>query len=242
MAAFGKSDEGRRISAARSLPTFFSAYSSEEAATGELVETLRSKLDRRINGSVLASVDASGARITVSEKDRSASNEFWMSVAGPLQRFLATVPGLVQRDLGAALAADGLEQASSYIFQVQWLTSRKANYWHQDVRWKTHWDAVLFLYVGESPTATDLAAVPEAPTTNSTPKEYVKFPDGHPEISARTSSGDLVTHRPALRRGDVVVLDNRRVWHRTSPSLTEADDSAAQPDDALMTIRVKALR
>mmetsp|Transcript_14399 Transcript_14399/g.50096 ORF Transcript_14399/g.50096 Transcript_14399/m.50096 type:complete len:139 (-) Transcript_14399:544-960(-) len=134
MAAFGKSDEGRRISAARSLPTFFSAYSSEEAATGELVETLRSKLDRRINGSVLASVDASGARITVSEKDRSASNEFWMSVAGPLQRFLATVPGLVQRDLGAALAADGLEQASSYIFQVQWLTSRKANYWHQDVR------------------------------------------------------------------------------------------------------------
>jgi len=41
---------------------------------------------------------------------------------------------LVQRDLGAALAADGLEQASSYIFQVQWLTSRKANYWHQDVR------------------------------------------------------------------------------------------------------------
>jgi len=51
-----------------------------------------------------------------------------------------------------------------------------------------------------------------------------------------------VTHRPALRRGDVVVLDNRRVWHRTSPSLTEADDSAAQPDDALMTIRVKALR
>lgn len=35
---------------------------------------------------------------------------------------------------------------------------------------------------------------------------------------------------------DVVVIDNRRVWHRSSPSLAEP---GARSDDALMTIRLK---
>ena len=40
---------------------------------------------------------------------------------------------------------------------------------------------------------------------------------------------------PRSVKGDVVVCDNRRVWHRTPPSL----DEACADDDALMTVRLK---
>ena len=87
------------------------------------------------------------------------------------------------------------------MFQVQWLTGRKADYWHQDVRWKTHWDQVLFLYVGDPPTPTDIACPDTAPHRNTTPKEYVKHPQGQPDIAARTNNGDLTIYRPDLKTG-----------------------------------------
>ena len=77
------------------------------------------------------------------------------------------------------------------------------------------------------------------PTTLVTPKEYVKHPTGQPEIADAARCGRATTYRPALRQADVVVLDNRLVWHRTPESLTLADDADVAPDDALMTIRLK---
>ena len=121
------------------------------------------------------------------------------------------------------------------MFQVQWLTGRKANYWHQDVRWKQHWDAVFFLYAGNEPTPTDIACPAEQPDACVTPKEYVRCADGQPDIAHAARSGAAVTYRPAVCKGDVVVCDNRRVWHRTPPSL----DDACADDDALMTVRLK---
>ena len=121
------------------------------------------------------------------------------------------------------------------MFQVQWLTGRKANYWHQDVRWKQHWDAVFFLYAGDNPTPTDIACPSTQPDACVTPKEYVRCADGQPDIANAARTGAAVTYRPAVNRGDVVVCDNRRAWHRTPPSL----DDACADDDALMTVRLK---
>ena len=121
------------------------------------------------------------------------------------------------------------------MFQVQWLTGRKANYWHQDVRWKQHWDAVFFLYAGNDPTPTDIACPSDQPVECTTPKEYVRCADGQPDIAQAARSGASITYRPAVCKGDVVVCDNRRVWHRTPPSL----DEACAADDALMTVRLK---
>ena len=178
--------------------------------------------------------------MVVSERDRSASTEFWSAILDPLARFLERAPDLVARDLGGSLPSPSREAGAPCIFQVQWLTGRKANYWHQDVRWKTHWDAVLFLYVGARPTPTEICC-PDAPVaTHKEPKEYVRCPDGHPQIAAWTAAGQLETHRPALGCGDVVVIDNRRVWHRTAPAVANRADDATS-DDALMTIRLKAL-
>lgn len=230
-----------RISTARRFDPFFVTYGADEAGTAPLVAALRAKLESRINGSVLANLDAGGkVFVSFSEKDRSADADFWRSVAPPLEAFLAAAPALVRRDLAHVLDGDGAERAGgSYMFQVQWLTGRKANYWHQDVRWKQHWDAVFFLYAGERPTPTDMVCPAAQPTTLVTPKEYVKHPTGQPEIADAARCGRATTYRPALRQADVVVLDNRLVWHRTPESLTLADDADVAPDDALMTIRLK---
>mmetsp|Transcript_21495 Transcript_21495/g.64364 ORF Transcript_21495/g.64364 Transcript_21495/m.64364 type:complete len:260 (+) Transcript_21495:110-889(+) len=227
-----------RISDARALDGFFATYGRDDASTAELVAALRERLDRRINGSVLANMDAAGeVYVSFSEKDRSAPASFWREVAEPLKAFLKSAPALARRDLGRTMGDEG----GSYMFQVQWLTGRKANYWHQDVRWKQHWDCVFFLYAGAAPTPTDLAcpADEDQPGTLVTPKEYVRCPDGQPDIAAAARAGDAVTYRPAVALGDVVCVDNRRVWHRTPESLTlaAADDVAA--DDALMTVRLK---
>ncbi|KAJ8611392.1 hypothetical protein CTAYLR_006510 [Chrysophaeum taylorii] len=172
------------------------------------------------------------ARVSYSEKDRSASDLFWRGIVDPLEEFLASVPGLARRDFASSLGDDG----GRYMFQVQWLTGRKANYWHQDVRWKTHWDVVLFLYLGEIPTPTDLAC-PEEPPASDDPRDYVRHPDGQPEIAERTKSGALTTYRPTIARGDVILIDNRKVWHRTAPTLETTTTSWSV--DALMTIRLK---
>ena len=65
--------------------------------------------------------------------------------------------------------------------------------------------------------------------------EYLRCADGQPDIAQAARSGAAVTYRPAVCKGDVVVCDNRRVWHRTPPSL----DEACADDDALMTVRLK---
>ena len=233
-----------RVSTARREGQFFVTYDGAEAGTVKLVEALRSTLDSRINGSVLANLDAEGrVYVSFSEKDRSADAAFWRSVKAPLEAFLASTPALVRRDLRHVLDGAGAvgepAPGGSYMFQVQWLTGRKANYWHQDVRWKQHWDAVFFLYAGERPTPTDMVCPAAQPTTLVTPKEYVKHPTGQPEIADAARCGRATTYRPALRQADVVVLDNRLVWHRTPESLTLADDADVAPDDALMTIRLK---
>lgn len=243
--AAARASGGERILDARREGRFFVTYDAAEASTSALVSVLRAKLADRINGSVLANLDAKGAvYVSFSEKDRSASSEFWRSIASPLEAFLASVPALVRRDLAHIFDGDdGAAPApgfgASYMFQVQWLTGRKANYWHQDVRWKQHWDAVLFLYTGEAPTPTDLVCPAEQPTTLITPKEYVKHPEGQPEVADAARTGKMPTYRPSLRKGDVIVLDNKLVWHRSPESLTLADEADVADDDALMTIRVK---
>ena len=215
-----------KVDRSRSHKPYFATYNSVEAGTGPLVAALRARVSRRINGSVLAVMDETGARLSCSEKDRSAQG-FWREIMGDLEAFLATTPELV-RSFGTAKNA---------IAQVQWLTGRKANYWHQDVRWRTHWDVVLFLYVGTDPTPTDLACPDRQPTVTD-PKDYVKLPQGQPDIAQWTSSGDLTLFRPSVQTGDLVVIDNRKVWHRTSPVLDDVTYPQTD-DDALMTIRLK---
>ena len=220
-----------RVSTQRHLENYFHTYTDEEAGTTKLVEALRARLERRINGSVLANLDDKGdVFVSFSEKDRSASSDFWREICEPLKIFLKNTPSLARRNLPATMKTGG-----SCMFQVQWLTGRKANYWHQDVRWKQHWDAVFFLYAGNAPTPTDIACPSEQPDACVTPKEYVRCADGQPDIAHAARSGAAVTYRPAVNRGDVVVCDNRRVWHRTPPSL----DEACADDDALMTVRLK---
>ena len=232
LAGSSPSSSSERVSTQRELPHYFHTYTDEEAGTTELVEALRARLERRINGSVLANLDEKGdVFVSFSEKDRSASSDFWREVCEPLKTFLKNTPSLARQKLPATLQKEG----GSCMFQVQWLTGRKANYWHQDVRWKQHWDAVFFLYVGHAPTPTDIACPSTQPDACVTPKEYVKCADGQPDIAHAARSGAAVTYRPAVCKGDVVVCDNRRVWHRTPPSL----DEACADDDALMTVRLK---
>lgn len=234
---------GEKVTDVRREDGFFVTYGAEEAGTSKLVETLRSKLESRINGSVLANLDAKGqVYVSFSEKDRSASSDFWHDVKEPLEAFLASTPGLVRRDLKECLDGDDLGEpmpGGSYMFQVQWLTGRKANYWHQDVRWKQHWDAVLFLYAGDKPTPTDIVCLSEQPKTLITPKEYVKHPHGQPEVAEAARTGKTPTYRPKVSRGDIVCCNNKVVWHRTPESLTLADEGEIADDDALMTIRLK---
>ena len=221
-----------RVSTQRHLENYFHTYTDEEAGTTELVKALRARLERRINGSVLANLDEKGdVFVSFSEKDRSASSEFWREICEPLKIFLKNTPSLARRHLPATLQKEG----GSCMFQVQWLTGRKANYWHQDVRWKQHWDAVFFLYAGNNPTPTDIACPSTQPDACTTPKEYVRCADGQPDIANAARNGTAITYRPAVNRGDVVVCDNRRAWHRTPPSL----DDACADDDALMTVRLK---
>mmetsp|Transcript_21443 Transcript_21443/g.69005 ORF Transcript_21443/g.69005 Transcript_21443/m.69005 type:complete len:231 (+) Transcript_21443:102-794(+) len=216
-----------RVSTSRRKDGFFETFSSGEAGTDLLVAALRARRSLRINGSVLAVLDdeTAAARVSYSEKDRSATESFWGEIVGELEAFLSTAPSFLGRP------------GRRCIFQVQWLTGREATYWHQDVRWKTHWDVVLFLYVGDRPTPTDLACPAVGPSTDVTPKEYVKHPNGQPEIHRTTLNGDLTVYRPHISTGDVVVIDNRRVWHRTSPERRRSGDDV----DALLTIRVKFL-
>ena len=61
-------------------------------------------------------------------------------------------------------------------------------------------------------------------------KEYVRCADGQPDIAQAARSGAAVTYRPAVCKGDVVVCDNRRVWHRTPPSLDACADDAPPTD------------
>ena len=221
-----------RVSTQRHLENYFHTYTDEEAGTTELVKALRARLERRINGSVLANLDEKGdVFVSFSEKDRSASSEFWREICEPLKTFLKNTPSLARQHLPATLKQEG----GSCMFQVQWLTGRKANYWHQDVRWKQHWDAVFFLYAGDNPTPTDIACPSTQPDACVTPKEYVRCADGQPDIANAARNGTAITYRPAVNRGDVVVCDNRRAWHRTPPSL----DDACADDDALMTVRLK---
>ena len=228
----GTSSSSERVSTQRELPHYFHTYDAETAGTTKLVEALRARLERRINGSVLANLDEKGdVFVSFSEKDRSASSEFWREICEPLKVFLKKTPSLARQHLPATLKQEG----GSCMFQVQWLTGRKANYWHQDVRWKQHWDAVFFLYAGNDPTPTDIACPLEQPDACITPKEYVRCADGQPDIASAARSGAAVTYRPAVCKGDVVVCDNRKVWHRTPPSL----DEACADDDALMTVRLK---
>jgi len=126
---------------------------------------------------------------------------------------------------------------------VQWLTGRKADYWHQDYRWNTLWDVAIFLYVGDEPTPTDIACPEIQPTTLINADEYIRKADGQPQIAQLTASGLLTIYRPLVRTGDVVIVNNHRVWHRTSPSLASQLSSVMnlKKDDALMTIRVKHL-
>lgn len=86
------------ISADRSRPGYFATYSSAETGCEALLTALISRLDARINGSVLATLDERGkARVSYSEKDRSAPDSFWRGVAGPLEEFLTRLPALVWR-------------------------------------------------------------------------------------------------------------------------------------------------
>ena len=221
-----------RVSTQRHLENYFHTYTDEEAGTTELVKALRARLERRINGSVLANLDEKGdVFVSFSEKDRSASSDFWREICEPLKIFLKNTPSLARQHLPATLKVQG----GSCMFQVQWLTGRKANYWHQDVRWKQHWDAVFFLYAGDAPTPTDIACPSDQPVECTTPKEYVRCADGQPDIANAARNGTAITYRPAVCKGDVVVCDNRRAWHRTPPSL----DDACADDDALMTVRLK---
>ena len=127
-------ESSERVSTQRHLENYFHTYTNEEAGTTELVKALRARLERRINGSVLANLDEKGdVFVSFSEKDRSASSEFWREICEPLKIFLKNTPSLARRNLPATMKTGG-----SCMFQVQWLTGRKANYWHQDVRWKQH--------------------------------------------------------------------------------------------------------
>ena len=49
-----------RVSTQRHLENYFHTYTDEEAGTTELVKALRARLERRINGSVLANLDEKG--------------------------------------------------------------------------------------------------------------------------------------------------------------------------------------
>lgn len=213
------------VSHERRFGGYFNTYSSRETGCDELLAALVSRRDDQINGSVLALLKDGKARVSYSEKGRSAPDSFWRGIVDPLERFLESVPKLVS-----------LEDANSVMFQVQWLTGRKANYWHQDVRWKTHWDKVLFLYAGETPTPTDIACPKSPPTIFTTPDEYVRHVHGHPEIHEKTASGEMIIYRPKISQGDSIVIDNRVTWHRTSPLM-----KFARPDDALLTVRLKRM-
>jgi len=207
----------------RRVESYFETFSCAEAGLEGLVRALRARVSKRINGSVLAALSEGRARVSCSEKDRSATNTFWREIVDELEAFLATAPALVART-SLGMPSGWGRQRGSYVFQVQWLTGRKANYWHQDVRWRTHWDAVLFAYVGDDPTPTDLACPDAPPARDTTPKEYVKRPHGQPEIHARTASGDLCLHRPAVETGGALFgvgshVVRRRRHHRQSPRL-----------------------
>ena len=66
----------------------------------------------------------------MSSPDRPRRRSRAGEVAEPLKAFLKSAPALARRDLGRTMGDEG----GSYMFQVQWLTGRKANYWHQDAR------------------------------------------------------------------------------------------------------------
>ena len=179
-------ESSERVSTQRHLENYFHTYTDEEAGTTELVKALRARLERRINGSVLANLDEKGdVFVSFSEKDRSASSDFWREICEPLKTFLKNTPSLARRHLPATLQKEG----GSCMFQVQWLTGRKANYWHQDVRWKQHWDAVFFCMLGDNPTPTDIACPSDQPDACVTPKEYVSCADGQPDIAQAARSG-----------------------------------------------------
>ena len=57
--AGSSSSSSERVSTQRHLENYFHTYTDEEAGTTELVEALRARLERRINGSVLANLDES---------------------------------------------------------------------------------------------------------------------------------------------------------------------------------------
>ena len=98
-----------RISTARRFDPFFVTYGADEAGTAPLVAALRAKLESRINGSVLANLDAGGkVFVSFSEKDRSADADFWRSVAPPLAAAGARDPEVLSQAL-AALPADQRE-------------------------------------------------------------------------------------------------------------------------------------
>ena len=87
--AGSSSSSSERVSTQRELAHYFHTYTDEEAGTTELVEALRARLERRINGSVLANLDDKGdVFVSFSEKDRSASSDFWREVCEPLKTFL----------------------------------------------------------------------------------------------------------------------------------------------------------
>ena len=185
-------ESSERVSTQRHLEDYFHTYTDDEAGTTELVKALRARLERRINGSVLANLDEKGdVFVSFSEKDRSASSELWREICEPLKVFLKNTPSLARQHLPATLQKEG----GSCMFQVQWLTGRKANYWHQDVRWKQHWDAVFFLYAGDAPTPTDIACPSEQPADCITPKEYVRCADGQPDIASAARSGAAAQYR-----------------------------------------------
>ena len=86
-------ESSERVSTQRHLENYFHTYSDEEAGTTELVKALRARLERRINGSVLANLDEKGdVFVSFSEKDRSASSDFWREICEPCLLYTSPSP------------------------------------------------------------------------------------------------------------------------------------------------------
>ena len=88
-----------RVDDARCLASYFATYSARETGAEALVLSLRSRVGGRLNGSVLAALRAgeARARVSYSEKDRSATDSFWREIVDDLETFLGGLPKVISR-------------------------------------------------------------------------------------------------------------------------------------------------
>jgi len=186
--------------------------------------------EAKVNGSILSTLKDGKCHIPVMEAKRTASAAFWMSIQAPLKEFLASLPATLEGMGFIPPIQSTFDNDCAWMYQIQYLSGRAAFYWHQDIRWNTHWDVVIFMYMSDDPIVTEIVC-PE--------KEFVATPGepggskGQPEIARLAGEGTLPIIAPAMKPAQLFVLNNRKVWHR-SPY-----DSNDKGLNSLITVRMK---